>query len=105
MVALKSAITSVSGGLWPNCINKRSKKALSPVNWRLCALFFRYLRREGIVTDDPMRNIPTPKREKKLPSFLYYNETERCCDPDAQSPTGLRDRRCGKLLRRRPADQ
>lgn len=54
--------------------------------------FYRYLSREEIIETNPMLHITTPKREKKLPKFLYYQEMEALLSAPDSSPMGQRDR-------------
>ncbi|NJD69449.1 MAG: tyrosine recombinase XerC [candidate division NC10 bacterium] len=54
--------------------------------------FFRYLCREGIVTANPAKLVPTPKLPKRLPAYLTVDEADRLLasshEPD---PPGARD--------------
>lgn len=55
--------------------------------------FYRYLRRENIVDDNPAARVATPKLKKELPSFLYENEAVHLIEaPDLDNPLGVRDR-------------
>ena len=55
--------------------------------------FARYLRREGILDDDPSALVGTPKREQRLPAHLGEAEMTRLLEmPDASHPLGRRDR-------------
>ena len=55
--------------------------------------FARYLRREGVIDDDPSSLVGTPKREHRLPAHLGEAEMSRLLEmPDAQQPLGRRDR-------------
>jgi integrase/recombinase XerC len=55
--------------------------------------FARYLRREGIIDDDPSALVGTPKREHRLPAHLGESEMTRLLEmPDASHPLGRRDR-------------
>lgn len=55
--------------------------------------FCRYLRREGLLADDPSALVGAPKREQKLPAHLDIGEMERLLSmPDASTPLGRRDR-------------
>jgi integrase/recombinase XerC len=55
--------------------------------------FIKYLRREGLLADDPAALVGTPKREKKLPAHLAEQEMTRLLEtPDAATPLGRRDR-------------
>lgn len=55
--------------------------------------FCRYLRREGLIEEDPAALVGTPKREQKLPAHLEIDEMEQLLEgPDATTPLGRRDR-------------
>jgi integrase/recombinase XerC len=55
--------------------------------------FLRYLRREGLIENDPGLLIATPKREQKVPRHLEIDEITRLLEtPDASTPLGRRDR-------------
>jgi integrase/recombinase XerC len=55
--------------------------------------FSRYMRREGVLDDDPSALVGTPKREQRLPAHLGEAEMARLLEmPDATHPLGRRDR-------------
>jgi integrase/recombinase XerC len=55
--------------------------------------FARYLRREGVLDDDPSALVGTPKREQRLPAHLGEAEMARLLEmPDASHALGRRDR-------------
>ncbi|MBA2301267.1 MAG: tyrosine recombinase XerC [Acidobacteria bacterium] len=55
--------------------------------------FSRYMRREGVLDDDPSALVGTPKREQRLPAHLGEAEMTRLLEmPDATHPLGRRDR-------------
>ena len=55
--------------------------------------FGRYLRREGVLDNDPAALVGTPKREQRIPAHLAVDEMAKLLDqPDASSPLGRRDR-------------
>jgi integrase/recombinase XerC len=55
--------------------------------------FLRYLRREGLMEDEPGALVPTPKREVRMPAHLSEDEMTRLLEaPEAGSPLGRRDR-------------
>ena len=55
--------------------------------------FLRYLRREGLVDDDPGGLVPTPKRDIRIPVHLSEGEMDRLVGaPSHDDPLGRRDR-------------
>ena len=55
--------------------------------------FFRFLRREGVLDDNPARQVWLPRQEKRLPSFLEPGEIRSLLEaPDPSTLLGLRDR-------------
>ena len=70
--------------------------------------FLRYLRREGLVDDDPGALVPTPKREVRMPAHLSEAGDGRACLTRAghDDPLGRRDSRDPRaVLRVGPAPQ
>ena len=67
----------------------------STISRKLACLrsFFKFLTRENVVANNPAVGIATPKREKKLPSFLEVQEIENILDAAAgASLSSKRDR-------------
>ncbi|MBO9608754.1 MAG: tyrosine recombinase XerC [Paenibacillaceae bacterium] len=65
------------------------------ISRKLSALrsFYQYLLREGAVAVSPLSYVRTPKLEKKLPRFLYLEQTLALLEaPDLSTPLGVRDR-------------
>ncbi|MBN1367709.1 MAG: tyrosine recombinase XerC [Dehalococcoidales bacterium] len=61
--------------------------------------FFTYLKREEMISNNPVANISSPKLDKRLPAFLTQEEVERLLKtPDLTKPQGLRDRALLELL-------
>ena len=61
--------------------------------------FYKYLCRNGKINDNPFSYITLPKKEKKLPQFLNYNEMLEIFDSiDTSSLFGLRNRLIMELL-------
>ncbi len=61
--------------------------------------FFRYLNREGIIDNEPLNRVSSPKMEKRLPSFLTSEEILSLLNaPDDSTPQGFRDRAILELL-------
>lgn len=62
--------------------------------------FFRYMRRHGFVTGDPMDRVILPKRPKRLPVFVAEDSLEKLLD-DFQfgdNFSGIRDRTIVEIL-------
>ena len=61
--------------------------------------FFKYMKKEKIIDDNPMTLISNPKIEKKLPKIIYSNELEDILnEPDINTTLGLRDSLILELL-------
>ena len=61
--------------------------------------FYRFCVTEGVLTEDPVSTIESPKIRRGLPHFLSIKEVERLlAQPDASSPLGLRDKAMIELL-------
>ena len=61
--------------------------------------FFKYLKFENIITNNPLTLIENPKLEKKLPKFLYYEDIEKILNvPDIYTDIGIRDSLILELL-------
>ncbi|NMA92297.1 MAG: tyrosine recombinase XerC [Firmicutes bacterium] len=61
--------------------------------------FFRYLQREGCLAGGDWNRVSTPRQEKNLPKFLYYQQVEALLEaPDCGTYLGFRDRAILELL-------
>ncbi|HET9073807.1 MAG TPA: site-specific tyrosine recombinase [Solirubrobacteraceae bacterium] len=55
--------------------------------------FYRHLRREGILADDPTAELRAPRSRERLPKVLSRDEVARLLDqPQGTTPAALRDR-------------
>jgi integrase/recombinase XerD len=55
--------------------------------------FYRHLRREEIIADDPTGKLSPPRRGRKLPHVLSYSEVKKLLEaPRGSEPAALRDR-------------
>ena len=71
--------------------NKYKAKSISRMISSLRS-FFKYLKVNKIITNNPMTLISNPKVEKKLPKYLTINEVESILSaPDMNDPVGIRD--------------
>lgn len=61
--------------------------------------FFRFLGWRGVVPQNPVRDLLSPRRERRLPSYLGEAEVARLLAlPDPTTPLGLRDRALLEVL-------
>lgn len=61
--------------------------------------FFKYLKREKLVSHNPMEEIDSPKLEKAVPKSLSYEQVQRLFNqPDVNTYLGFRDRCIMELL-------
>jgi integrase/recombinase XerD len=61
--------------------------------------FYRHLRREELVTDDPTAAVKGPRRGRKLPQVLSHGEVNRLLSaPRGSEPAALRDRALLELM-------
>jgi integrase/recombinase XerD len=61
--------------------------------------FYRHLRRQGLVADDPTAQLHAPKQSRRLPQVLTREEVARLLDaPRGAEPPALRDRALLELM-------
>jgi integrase/recombinase XerD len=61
--------------------------------------FYRHLRREETIEDDPAARLETPRRGRKLPEVLSYAEVQKLlAQPRGDDPTTFRDRALLELM-------
>ena len=61
--------------------------------------FYKFLVRNKYIDYNPFELVSLPKKDKKLPKFLYYNELEILFEiPDLKTPLGVRNRLILELL-------
>ena len=73
----------------------------SSINRKLSSLrgFYKYLANEKIIKTNPFNLVNGPKKSKKLPRYLEYNELEEMFEiPDLTTPIGQRDRLLLEML-------
>ncbi len=71
------------------------------INRKTAALrsFYRHLRREELIADDPTASLSPPARSRKLPHVLSYAEVKRLLDTaKGADPIALRDRALLELM-------
>ena len=75
-------------------LDKKHNKA-STVSRKLSSLrgFYKFLINNNYIENNPFTLIKTPRKEKKLPRFFYYNELEEMFNSiDISTPLGQRNR-------------
>jgi len=75
--------------------NGRPACSASTVHRKTACLrsFYKHLRRDELIGDDPTASLSAPRRAKKLPQVLNYAEVQRLlAAPRGSDPTTLRDR-------------
>ena len=61
--------------------------------------FYKFLMRENVSGNNPFTLVKSPKKEKKLPRFFYYNELEELFNAcNMETPLGVRDRLILEIL-------
>jgi integrase/recombinase XerD len=61
--------------------------------------FFRFAQVQELIPQDPSINLDSPKIRRHLPGYLRLEEVEKLLEqPDAKTPTGLRDRAMLEVL-------
>ena len=77
------------------------KYEASSVSRKISALrsFFKYNLKENIITNNPMTLISNPKKEKKLPKYLNYEEIEKLLNSiELDTKEGIQERLIIELL-------
>ena len=85
---------------YANSLNNRNF-AKSSIACKQSAIrsFYKYLNREKILSANPLKKLPSPKLDRRLPSFLTVDEAKRLVEaPDLSRPEGQRDRALLELL-------
>lgn len=75
-------------------LDKKNNKATT-ISRKLSSLrgFYKFLMNRDYINNNPFTLIKTPRKEKKLPRFFYYNELEEMFDSiDISTPLGQRNR-------------
>lgn len=75
--------------------------AKSSITCKLSAIrsFYVYLQKEGLIQENPLEKISSPKIDKRLPSYLTNDEIIRFLRaPNISTPVGMRDRAILELL-------
>jgi integrase/recombinase XerD len=85
-----AGLTSSGGAASPATIHRKAACLRS---------FYRHLRREGILENDPTASLSAPRRGRKLPQVLTRGEVDRLlAQPKGTDPSALRDRALLELM-------
>lgn len=79
---------------------KQENRTSATVNRKLASIraFYRYLLREGAISNEPCAEIKTPKIARKEIEYLSIEEIERLLEQPDQTPKGIRDRAILEML-------
>ena len=83
-----------------NCLYSKnlSKSSVSRILSTL-RTFFKWLVRENKIKSNPMELITSPKKDKKLPTYLNHDDVEKILNiPDIKTPLGMRDNAILEML-------
>lgn len=75
-------------------LNER-KNSKATISRKLSSLrtFYKFLESENKVTSNPFLLVSSPKKDKKIPKFINYNNLEEIFEvPNLNTPTGQRER-------------
>lgn len=81
-------------------LNSKNYKKTS-ISRKLSTLrsFYKYLVKEELVKDNPFILVSSPKKEKRIPKFINYNNLEEIFNvPDIKTPIGQRERLILEIL-------
>ena len=80
---------------------KETALAKSSISRKIACLrtFFKFLCKQGFLNENPILGIVSPRREKRLPEFMYPNEIDALLKmPDLSTELGIRDQAILELL-------
>ncbi|MBQ1251343.1 MAG: tyrosine recombinase XerC [Firmicutes bacterium] len=60
--------------------------------------YYRFLIREGLLEDNPLALVSSPKETKKLPKFVHYEDLRQLLELPDRTAAGLRDHAIMELL-------
>ena len=89
------SISSSVVGKYASFLKDTRRLSTSSVSRKLSAIrmFYRFLQAEGAITENPAQAVVSPRRGRKIPSYLSLKEVEKLLEaPDTTSPVGLRDK-------------
>ncbi|MFV0381873.1 MAG: tyrosine recombinase XerC [Breznakia sp.] len=89
IVMLRNRFSS-TGHLTNNSISRKLSSLRS---------FYHYLNEQSLLTHNPFSYVKSPKREKRIPEFLFYDEVETLLDTiDMSNDEGVRNRTMLELM-------
>lgn len=82
-------------------ILKQAKLAKSSIARKIACLrtFFKFLCKQGYLQNNPAKEVASPRREKRLPEFMYPEEINALLNmPDQSQKLGIRDQAILEIL-------
>jgi integrase/recombinase XerD len=96
---LQTTHSDIQGYLAHLVVVQKARPSSTGRNISSLKRLFRYLLRQGKISNDPTLQIDTPKLPRNLPKSLTEQDIEQLLDaPDSQTPLGLRDRTMFEVL-------
>lgn len=80
---------------------KQVKMAKSSIARKIACIrtFFKFLCKQGYLSDNPAKGVTSPRREKRLPEFMYPDEINALLTmPDQSQKLGIRDQAILEVL-------
>lgn len=79
---------------------EKSGKATSTIARHIAAIrgFFRYMDKLRLISNDPVENIKSSKKEKQMPVILTLSEVEEFLSQPGKTPLGIRDKAMLEVL-------
>lgn len=79
---------------------RKEGRTTSTINRKIASVraFYNFLIKRGIIDDNPVKKIKTPKMEKKAPDYLSLEEVDKLISQPDTSPKGIRDRAILELM-------
>ena len=89
-------------GFSASCTKQGQSRATAARKLAAVRTFLRYLRREGVIDDDPGALVATPKRDIRMPAHLSEDEMSALLDaPAGDTPLGAATARSSSCSTRR----
>ena len=99
IVSLEHADKNIIRGYMAYLLKKGIVKGSIARKMSAIRTFYKYLKREELIPNDPVASLVSPKLDKRLPSFLTITEMEKLLDSfNLNTPQGQRNRAIVEVL-------